>query len=78
MLTVEGNVLPDEAWHVTAYYDNIRNKVTNLDPSLGNCIKDYNGTIPTRICQTQMRVRNNKVTKSMTIFSVHLLMLLRK
>ena len=34
----EGQVLPDEAWHITAYYDNIRRKVTELSPSKsGKC-----------------------------------------
>lgn len=52
----EDYVLPDETWHVTSYYDNIRTKVASLDHSLGDCVKNYNGTLPTRMCSTKMRV----------------------
>jgi hypothetical protein len=53
----EGHVLPDEEWHVASYYDNIRNKVKNLNPDLGDCVKGYDGIIPTRMCTTQLRGR---------------------
>ena len=52
--------LADEAWHVTSYYDNIRSKVMNLDKNLGAC-GEYNGTIPFRLCRTQMRVSKHSL-----------------
>ena len=51
-----GQPLDEDYWHVTDYYDNIRKKVRNLDPSLGHCYK-INGTLPTRMCNTPMQVR---------------------
>lgn len=54
----EGNALPDDAWHVSAYYGNIRNKVMNLDTTLGAC-NQYEGSIPVRMCNTPMRVRHH-------------------
>ena len=47
--------MADEEWHVTAYYENIRNKVMNLDKSLGDCY-DFEGRLPTRMCKTPMKV----------------------
>lgn len=51
-----GQPLDDEHWHVTDYYENIRNKVKNLDPSVGACY-GINGTLPVRMCNTPMNVR---------------------
>jgi hypothetical protein len=34
---VDGQVLPDEAWHVTEYYNAMRQKVKNLDPAVTAC-----------------------------------------
>lgn len=50
-----GPPLTDEYWHVTEYYDNIRNKVLNLDKKLGECYKDEH--LPDRLCNTPMKVR---------------------
>jgi hypothetical protein len=48
--------LEDENWHMTKYYDNIRNKALNLDSSVGACsgVKDY---FPERICTTPLNGR---------------------
>jgi hypothetical protein len=54
--TMGGPPLDDEKWHITSYYENIRNKVKNLDKSLGACYK-IEGTLPTRMCNTPMQVR---------------------
>jgi hypothetical protein len=50
-----GPPLEDELWHIKDYYDNIRNKILNLDKSLGNCY-EIEGTLPTRMCNTPMKV----------------------
>ena len=50
-----GQPLDEHYWHVTDYYENIRNKVRNLDPSLGACYK-IEGTLPARMCSTPMQV----------------------
>ena len=53
----EGQVLPDDAWHVTSYYDNIRTKVLNLDPSVGSCYEYPDSrSLPTAVCKYPMRV----------------------
>jgi len=49
--------LPDEAWHVNEYYDNIRSKVMNLGDDLGAC-SQYKGDLPDRACKVQLRVRH--------------------
>jgi hypothetical protein len=49
-------VLPEEDWHVTAHYENIRNKVQTLDPSIGKCYS-FEGDLPTRVCKYPMKVR---------------------
>ena len=51
--TMGGPPLDDELWHVTDYYENIRNKVKNLPPSIGQCslLKEV---FPERICQVPM------------------------
>ena len=66
---VDGKLLPDEDWHVTAYYDNIRNKVMNLDPSLGSCY-GYEGRIPTRMCKLHMRVSDDRLLFHVIIVAV--------
>ena len=55
-LRVGGPPLADDFWHVTEYYKNIRNKVKNLDKSLGSCYK-FDGTLPTRLCNIPMKAR---------------------
>lgn len=50
----EGFALPDEAWHVTNYYENIRSKVKKLPPEFGYCFQ-YKGIIPTRMCSTPIK-----------------------
>lgn len=52
-----GPPLDDSYWHVTEYYENIRNKVINMDPSMGHCYKEFEGILPTRFCNTPMKVR---------------------
>jgi len=51
-----GPPLEDELWHVTDYYENIRNKVKNLDKKFGSCYK-LDGTLPTRLCNTPMKAK---------------------
>jgi hypothetical protein len=50
-----GPPLDEEMWHVTAYYENIRAKVKNLDKKLGKCY-GIEGSLPTRMCNTPMKV----------------------
>src|SRR3569832_1372466 len=52
-----GPPLDDSFWHVTEYYENIRNKVRNIDPDAGECSKFSNINIPSRVCHTIMKVR---------------------
>lgn len=48
--------LPDSAWHVTDYYQNIREKVAALRTT--SCFTDKNANLPTaRICDTALKVR---------------------
>ena len=54
--TMTGQPLDDDYWHVTEYYDNIRNKVKNLDPSKGKCYEIAH-QLPTRMCTTPMKAR---------------------
>jgi len=51
-----GPPLEDDYWHVTDYYENIRNKVKNLDESLGSCY-ELSGILPTRLCNTPMKAK---------------------
>jgi hypothetical protein len=51
----EAGELPDEAWHVSSYYDNIRNKVMNLDTDLGAC-NQFQESLPDRVCKVPLRV----------------------
>jgi len=51
-----GPPLDDDFWHVTDYYENIREKVQALDPALGSCYANE-GVLPTRMCNTPMKAR---------------------
>ena len=54
---VEGQILPDGAWHVSDHYDNIRTKVSNLDPSVGSCHEfPDKGSLPVAVCKYPMKV----------------------
>jgi len=56
--TMTGQPLDDSYWHVKDYYENIRNKVMNMDPTLGKCpeiAKD--GQLPLRLCRTPLNGR---------------------
>jgi hypothetical protein len=55
--TMSGPPLDDEFWHVTDYYNNIRSKVMNLDPSIGHC-HEIKKDLPSRICNTPMQARS--------------------
>jgi hypothetical protein len=55
MVFTGGPPLDDELWHVTEYYQNIRNKVLKLDKNLGSCYKN-NGKLPDRVCTTPLKV----------------------
>jgi hypothetical protein len=66
-----GQPLDDDYWHVTDYYDNIRNKVKNLDPSVGECYR-INGTLPVRLCNTPMNVRILILLQFWRVQKVHL------
>jgi hypothetical protein len=52
----EGYELADDDWHVTAYYDNIRNKVAALGPEIGDCNKYAEHDIEF-VCNYPMKVR---------------------
>jgi hypothetical protein len=52
---VGGPPLDEDLWHVTDYYENIRNKVRSLDESLGKC-HDIKSKLPARMCNTPMKV----------------------
>jgi hypothetical protein len=51
-----GPPLDEEQWHVTEYYENIRNKVKNLGKDKGVCHK-IEGTLPARMCNTPMKAK---------------------
>lgn len=53
-----GPPLDDDYWHVTDYYRNIREKVINLDPSIGTCYDLEKLHLPGRICKTPMKGRS--------------------
>ena len=48
--------LSDDMWHVTDYYQNIKTKLVNLDPSVGACY-DIQDRLPTEFCTTPFQVR---------------------
>jgi hypothetical protein len=48
--------LPDDAWHVSSYYHNIRSKVLNLNETRGSC-NQYNKILSDRVCKVQLRGR---------------------
>ena len=51
--------LSDDVWRVTDYYENIRKKVQNLDPSIGTCY-NFQGRITSNIvCRYPIQVCNN-------------------
>jgi hypothetical protein len=47
--------LPDAAWHVTDYYENIRSKVMSLNSTLGFC---HDSSLPDRVCDVPMNGRS--------------------
>ena len=51
-----GPPLADDFWHVGDYYENIRNKLKNLDPEKGACYK-MKEFLPERMCKVAMKVR---------------------
>ena len=55
--TMSGPPLDEDWWHVTDYYENIRQKLRNLDPTIGHCHEIAND-LPERICQTPMQARS--------------------
>lgn len=50
-----GPPLDDSMWHVTDYYNNIREKLKNLDPSQGHC-KGLEPRLPAKLCGIVMEV----------------------
>lgn len=54
--TTDGPPLDEDYWHVTDYYDNIRNKVKSMPESAGVCYKGVDVGLPKRVCNTPMRV----------------------
>ena len=48
--------LDDEMWHMTAYYTNIKAKLSSLDPAIGTC-HDIKVKLPTAFCTTAFQVR---------------------
>ena len=48
--------LPDESWHVTPLYDNIRSKVENLKPDVGSC-REYESNFSSFMCNTAIKAR---------------------
>ena len=56
--TMTGQPLDDEYWHVTDYYENIRNKIRNLDQTLGHCPDiAKQEELPLRMCFTPMKAK---------------------
>jgi hypothetical protein len=56
--TMTGQPLDDDYWHVTEYYDNIRHKMRNLNPTAGSCPAIANKEhLPARMCTTPMNGR---------------------
>jgi len=53
---ISGHPLPDEFWHITNHYENIRDKTRNLDESIGKCttLSKY---FPKRVCKTPLKGR---------------------
>jgi len=52
-----GPPLDDEWWHVTDYYENIRQKVQNAASSSGACFENE-GDLPVRVCNTPLQARS--------------------
>lgn len=55
--SIEGHPLPDEYWHITDHYENIRSKITTLESTVGECdqLKEY---LPERVCNTPLKARS--------------------
>ncbi len=53
--TLGGPPLDDDYWHVTAYYENIRNKLKNLEATQGHC-HEIESRLPPRVCELAMQV----------------------
>jgi len=51
--TMGGPPLDSGEWHMNDYYNNIRDKVKNADPTKSRCFQSEG--IPTRVCNTPMR-----------------------
>lgn len=56
MFWIGGPPLDDSMWHVTDYYNNIREKLKSLDPSEGYC-KGLEPRLPAKLCGMVMEVR---------------------
>ena len=56
-----GPPLDESFWHVTDYYDNIRNKLKTQDPEVGAC-NELKEMFPARVCHTPMKVRVSEGT----------------
>ena len=54
-MQTENNVLPEQTWHVTDYYENMKSEIRNLDPSIGKCF-NVNGTLPLGFCKYPIKV----------------------
>lgn len=52
-----GPPLEDELWHVTDYYENIRNKLKNLGKDKGSCSKIMERGLPERLCNIPMKAK---------------------
>lgn len=56
--TMTGQPLDDSYWHVGDYYENIRNKVMQMDPKLGKCPEiAEDDALPARLCSTPLNGR---------------------
>lgn len=52
--------MDDEYWHMTDYYKNIRDKLTNIDANVGYCHK-MSEVLPARVCNTPLQVRGTRM-----------------
>jgi len=53
---IGGHPLPDEYWHISDHYRNIKEKTLNLDASVGHC-HEMSGSVPERVCSTALKAR---------------------
>ena len=51
-----GKQLKDDMWHVSAYYENIKTKVANLDPRFGTC-HGVEDRLPAEFCTMPFQAR---------------------